>query len=119
MYLINVGINGEESREAFRREVEQVLGTIEGINPDAAVLWTSLHALPVEISYIVTDRVDPRNVVLNALASEGRLTLLPWAEVATANPQIYLEDGVHYFGNEQLFVTTLVSGLDAWIASQP
>ncbi len=117
VYVINIGINGEESGAAFRSAVEAALSRIRQLNPDAVVLWSSLHALPIKISYIVTDRVDPRNVELDALAAAGQLILVPWAQVAAANPQIYVEDGVHYFGSEDLYVSTVIAALDRTLAA--
>ena len=117
MYVINIGINGEESGADFRSAVEAALARIRELNPDATVLWSSLHALPVTISYIVTDRVDPRNIELDALAAAGQLVLVPWAQVAAANPQIYIEDGVHYFGSEDLYVSTVIAALDRTLAA--
>ncbi len=117
VYVINIGINGEESGADFRSAVEAALTRIRELNPDATVLWSSLHALPVKISYIVTDRVDPRNTELDALAAAGQLVLVPWAQVAAANPQIYVEDGVHYFGSEDLYVSTVIAALDRTLAT--
>ncbi len=118
VYIINIGINGEETGPDFRSAVDQALTRLRALNPEAIVLWSSLHALPVKISYIVTDRVDPRNVELDALAASGALTLVPWAQVAAANPQIYLEDGVHYFGSEGLYVSTVIAALDRALAAR-
>ena len=110
---------GGATAAEFRATVEEAIVAIRDLNPDAAILWTSIHALPVRVSYIVDERVDPRNAVLEDLAADGRIVLVPWAETAAANPEIYRGDGIHFFGNEQLYVRTVLQGIDRWLSATP
>ncbi len=118
VYLINIGINGGDSEAAFEAKAREAVQLIEQINPDAQVLWTSTHALESLAAPFVLERVAPHNAALDTLAAEGLLVVIPWFEVASANPQIYGSDGVHFFGNEQLYALTMVEGIDRLLAER-
>lgn len=107
-------INGEDTGAEFEAGVRAVVAKIREMNPDSDILWVEAHATTERYDYIVDERVTPRNKVLVALDAEGLIQLVPWFNVAEANQWIYTEsaDGVHFFGSQQLYATTLVSAID-------
>ncbi len=107
-------INGEDTGAEFEAGVRAVVAKIREVNPESDVLWVEAHATTAKYSYIVDERVTPRNKVLVALDAEGLIQLVPWFDIAEANLWIYTEsgDGVHFFGSQQLYATTLVSAID-------
>ncbi len=107
-------INGEDTGAEFEAGVRDVVAKIRESNPDSDILWVEAHATTARYDYIVDERVTPRNKVLVALDAEGLIQLVPWFDTAEANQWIYTEsaDGVHFFGSQQLYATTLVNAID-------
>ncbi len=107
-------INGEDTGAEFEAGVRAVVAKIREVNPESDILWVEAHATTAKYDYIVDERVTPRNKVLVALDAEGLIQLVRWFDTAEANQWIYTEsaDGVHFFGSQQLYATTLVNAID-------
>ncbi|MEZ5341258.1 MAG: DUF4082 domain-containing protein [Acidimicrobiales bacterium] len=111
-------INGEVTEAEFETQVREVVAKIRAVNPDAALYWVNAFATTLKYDYIVDERVTPRNAVLKKLDDEGVLRSIDWASVAAPNTQIFTEsnDGVHFFGSQQLYASTIVAAIDAELA---
>ncbi len=112
VYVIDIGINGGETAATFEDDVRATVAALKAVSPDATIVWTNLFALAIQYDYIVTDRVEPRNEVLDRLDAEGLIDVVDWASTAAANPDIYGSDGVHFFGREDVYLDTVIAALD-------
>lgn len=121
--MLSIGINDYLNADPAG-QITGLVDYLETAAPDATLVWQSEFShLPTMVAFhgeVTAQRIKDGTVDMHArqleLSSVGRIYLTGWADANRIDPVAYttadFADGVHVYGNEDVYVDSLFEKLD-------